>query len=476
VTPSPYSPALASLRKILRAADFTGRRIRAGTSLVEHVAHPELQAAVAALQIRESADSHLATLVAMFGCGEPVARHDLEALFPSLDLLGLVKLELVKFSADDVVPLVRLTEIDGLVFAYDLELERRPDMVVGISSSTRVSMAYTPRIHVARALDVGTGCGVHALLASRHASHVVATDINPRALRLTELNAALNGITNVETREGNLFEPVAGEQFGLIVANPPYVISPDTTFLYRDAGFDGDALCRQLLRELPAHLEDGGFATLQGNWAHESAAAWWSPLEGDLSVSGCDAYVLRSRTQDPLAYAVGWLSRPAPQDLDAYAATLKRWRESYEQAGIEAITTMVVLLRRRSGANWCYAITEEAPPRLELADGLERLFTAQDRLARAGLSRLRRAPGLRVENHFGPGEEAGAVLECAVALGTRRGVSQAAATVVVGADGDEDVAFESALEAELQTLVHLGYLTFAPDTARGRIGIDGCPA
>ena len=45
-----------------------------------------------------------------------------------------------------------------------------------------------------RALDVGTGNGVQALLAAGHSEHVVATDVNPRALAFTELNAALSGI------------------------------------------------------------------------------------------------------------------------------------------------------------------------------------------------------------------------------------------------------------------------------------------
>ena len=71
--------------------------------------------------------------------------------------------------------------------------------------------ALTPRRRVARALDVGTGNGVHALLAAAHSDHVIATDVNPRALAFTEINAALNGLDNIETRLGSLFEPVAGE-------------------------------------------------------------------------------------------------------------------------------------------------------------------------------------------------------------------------------------------------------------------------
>ena len=67
-----------------------------------------------------------------------------------------------------------------------------------------------------------------------HSQHVVATDVNPRALAFTELNAALSGLDNVECRRGSLFEPVEGEQFDLIVCNAPFVVSPERRWTYRD--------------------------------------------------------------------------------------------------------------------------------------------------------------------------------------------------------------------------------------------------
>ena len=65
-------------------------------------------------------------------------------------------------------------------------------------------------------LDIGTGSGLLAVHAAAHADRVVAVDINPRALRFAEFNAALNAVDNVEWREGSLFEPVAGEPCNLI--------------------------------------------------------------------------------------------------------------------------------------------------------------------------------------------------------------------------------------------------------------------
>ena len=75
------------------------------------------------------------------------------------------------------------------------------------------------RGHAGRALDLGTGCGVQSYHLSRHADQVVATDLNPRALRLARLGAALSGM-DVDFREGSLYEPVVGERFDLIVSKP----------------------------------------------------------------------------------------------------------------------------------------------------------------------------------------------------------------------------------------------------------------
>ena len=121
-----------------------------------------------------------------------------------------------------------------------------------------MSAAFTPRACVGRALDLCAGSGAHALLAARDAVVVVASDISSRALELTRLNAVLNGLTNLETRAGSFLEPVRGERFDLVVANPPYIISPDHDFLYRDSQLPGDELSRMLLLELPGLLEDGG--------------------------------------------------------------------------------------------------------------------------------------------------------------------------------------------------------------------------
>jgi release factor glutamine methyltransferase len=73
-------------------------------------------------------------------------------------------------------------------------------------------------------LDMGTGSGVCAVFAARHAQRVVAVDINPAAVRCAGINAMLNAVEHrLTVRLGDLFAPVAGERFDLILFNPPFL-------------------------------------------------------------------------------------------------------------------------------------------------------------------------------------------------------------------------------------------------------------
>src|SRR5690606_13964910 len=100
------------------------------------------------------------------------------------------------------------------------------DHVLGVGGASPTLAELVSPTPVARTLDVGTGCRIQALLVSRHAGEVVATDISARALAFAELNAQLNAVHNITFRHGSMFDPVAGEAFDLIVSNPPFVITP----------------------------------------------------------------------------------------------------------------------------------------------------------------------------------------------------------------------------------------------------------
>ena len=101
-----------------------------------------------------------------------------------------------------------------------------PDVFDGVLIRTGVFLVETlGDLHLqnARALDLGCGSGIGAVFCAQRGARVIASDVNPKAARNTQLNALLTlNEMRIETRIGNLFESVRGEQFDLILFNPPY--------------------------------------------------------------------------------------------------------------------------------------------------------------------------------------------------------------------------------------------------------------
>ena len=270
----------------------------------------------------------------------------------------------------------------GLVVASDRSAIRlREDHVLQIGPTTRTLAALTVRRPVEAALDVGTGSGVQALLAARHSEHVVGVDLNPRALRVARLNAALNGVENVDLREGNLFEPVGDERFGLVVANPPFVVSPVLELAYRDGGLAGDSLSREAVRGAAQHLHEGGFASVLCSWVTQPGREHVETPRRWLADSGCDILVLELASDSPITYAIRWNRLPGRRPR-AVATAAEPWLADYRARGIEAISTGAIVLRRRTGTgkNWARFDELGIGPRGDAGAHIERIFAGQDLL------------------------------------------------------------------------------------------------
>jgi hypothetical protein len=200
------------------------------------------------------------------------------------------------------------------------------------------------------ALDLGTGCGIQAMHAARHAKRVIATDISTRAIEIAGLNAQLNSITNIEFRLGNLFEPVAGERFDHIVSNPPFVITPRVegipAYEYRDGGMVGDALVASVIRGLAEYLEPGGVAQLLGNWEYRAGEDAFDRVGEWLDDTGLDAWIVEREVQSAEQYAETWIrdggTRPGPGFDWLHGA----WLDDFEARGVPRIGFGYVTLRR----------------------------------------------------------------------------------------------------------------------------------
>ena len=224
--------------------------------------------------------------------------------------------------------------MDGIV------TRTRPDYVLGVSPASTTLAQLTMRTPVGAALDLGTGCGVQSLHLARHASRVVATDVNRRALDLAQLTMALNGV-QVDVREGSLYEPVTDERFDLIVTNPPYVMSPPTTdtdrLVYREGGFEGDGLVRAVVTGAPAHLTEGGSLQVLGNWAITAEQPWEERLAGWAEGTGCDLWVIERERMDPFEYIELWLTDAGLAGAPDWADRYREWLDYFERLGITGV-------------------------------------------------------------------------------------------------------------------------------------------
>jgi len=138
-------------------------------------------------------------------------------------------------------------------------------------------------------LDIGTGTGVLAIAAALSgARSVVATDINPVSREAVEINSARYGVV-IEFRLGDLFEPVIGESFDVVLFNPPYLPeepNPDDAATLAWAGGlpRGRRLIDRFLAELREHLSPRGVALLlqaennglEETLARAAAAGLWA--------------------------------------------------------------------------------------------------------------------------------------------------------------------------------------------------------
>jgi len=151
----------------------------------------------------------------------------------------------------------------------------------------------------ARVLDVCCGSGALAVVAALAGAEATAVDVSRRAVLAARMNGRLNGV-RVRALRGDLLEPVGGERFDAIVANPPYLPAAGDAPPSRgparawNAGRDGRALVDRLFAAAPAHLRPGGVLLVV-----HSALCGVEPSLGALRAAGLEASVA-ARHRGPL--------------------------------------------------------------------------------------------------------------------------------------------------------------------------------
>ncbi|WP_125773932.1 DUF7059 domain-containing protein [Antribacter gilvus] len=458
----------------------------ASAALHREQAVPARRAVAAAVHGRAAREQDpRATLTSLFVLGDEVPRAALDRALPGTGTAGAgtagaERLGLVEASgtgADDAVRAVTdlrpygATDAAGEVrwwLASDLgELATggrlSTDHVLGAGGASLTLAQVTVRTPTGRVLDLGTGCGIQALHAARHARSVLGTDISRRALDYAAFNAALNlGTVAVELREGSMLEPVAGEEFDLVVSNPPFVITPHAgaagravakalgDYEYRDGGRAGDDLVRELITGVGSVLAPGGVAQLLGNWEHRRGEPWTERVGAWLDEAGLDGWVIQREVLDPAEYAETWIrdgGTTADREPQAWADAYAAWLDDFASRDVEAVGFGIVTLRRPadgSGASRLRRLEEHTGTvRQPLGAHLARCLAGYDWLATRddaalAAARLMTAPDVTEERYLTPGAAHPDVVILRQGDGLGRGVhaSTGLAALVGACDGE----------------------------------------
>ncbi|MCS7314101.1 MAG: class I SAM-dependent methyltransferase [Bryobacterales bacterium] len=357
---------LARLRELCREAGYDEEGLARAFGLATPAERLERRLPHLLYLTREG--KRLDTLVRLFMLGVSVTREETEAALGPELAEACARWGLVQRCGDAVSARVRLTPFRGLLLATDQpqrpEIARRADQVMGITPSTVTLANFTVRRPARNALDLGTGCGVQALLAASHAEQVWATDRNSRALEFARFNACLNNLANICFLQGDRYEPVRGRRFELIAVNPPFAVSPSLRYYYRDSGEPAERFVQGLARMAPEHLEEGGFFQMILDWVERAGQDWRQRLASWFEGSGCDVWAFRlSREPAPL-YAYVWLRDTEPADATEADRLYRQWMEYFEQEKVEAVSNGLIAMRRRSARNWARfdEISTEVPP------------------------------------------------------------------------------------------------------------------
>ncbi|RNL57433.1 methyltransferase [Arthrobacter oryzae] len=441
---------------------------------------PALIATGPAIQA-DPATAALAAVVRLWLLAEPQPAAALDAALPGVGAGGLQELGLVEDSTDGLLQAKvdlrpygwdPIYSEDGdssggadLWVASDLAAHQRPgvlrhDHVLGIGQASTTLVQVTARRHAARALDLGTGCGIQTFHLLHHCDHVTATDISARALAFTRFNLLLNAAalhldpadleSRVSLRLGSLLEPVAGEEFDLVVSNPPFVITPRNPgeaaaqqFTYRDGGLPGDEIVASLVQALPSVLAPAGTAQLLGNWEITAGTSWTTRPQG-WAGPDADVWFIQREQVGPEQYAETWLqdaseSRDRQLYQDSYAAYLN----DFASRNVTGIGFGMIWLRRPAGGTVpvmsrfeeiTYPIEQPVGP--HLGASVERTdWVASHDLA---ASHLVVADDVTEERHQRPGAEHPGVILLRQGAGLRRTnlLSTELAGLVSACDGD----------------------------------------
>jgi hypothetical protein len=326
-------------------------------------------------------DARLDLLIRLFYLGHTVAADQGQRVIPKEILRDLLAIGILEQDGERLQSTCLLMHFGELILACDSRHRAAAgaaDLVLGVNPTTRLLARCSMLRPGGRALDLGTGCGALGLAAASRAESVIGTDINPRALDLCRINAALNAIQNVSFLQGDRFEPVSGSRFDSIICNPPFFLAPVSGLLYCDNSMELDGFVESLARSAPQFLQENGVFQMLCEWVEFESESWDHRLRPWFDESQCDVHIWLGYELRPAEYArkrALELAQLRPES----AATSFEERFSYlSQRHVKGVLGGLISVRQRSGNNWFCVEEMQKKPAGPIGDALHEQFSTRD--------------------------------------------------------------------------------------------------
>ena len=178
-----------------------------------------------------------------------------------------------------------LAHILGYWYFWDFKLAvaactliPRPDTELLVEQSLALPLPANAKV-----LDLGTGTGAIALALAKEKPNWTLTgvDLQPDAVELAKQNVQLLALPNCQIKQSSWFDALTGEQFDLIVSNPPYIDAQDPHLALGDVRFEPDSALvapeqgladiRHICIQAPRFLTPSGWLWLEHGYQQHDA-------------------------------------------------------------------------------------------------------------------------------------------------------------------------------------------------------------
>ncbi|WP_269617150.1 carbamoyltransferase C-terminal domain-containing protein [Prochlorococcus marinus] len=329
-------------------------------------------------------DSHLENLIRLFLLRSQINKNTLIEIIGQDIYKVLISISLLEENNSLVFSNIDLFQSGGMYFATDHrymicdadKMTEDPVMYIGMDSHGLVQSA--PRNSCQNLLDLCCGSGIQGIVASRYAKSIIGVDLNPRAIRFARFNAQLNGLTNYKVVLGNLYDVIEGEKFDVILANPPFVPSPENDLGFRDGGRNGEEVLKDIISNAPKFLNENGRVCIVSDLV--DVKGYSKKIRDWLGKNELDCLVLKTAERNEILFSVPHCKAPFNQTFEEYNQEIDLWINNFRSNNLNSVNFGYVFLwKKTNNKEGYYATRTIHNPDIEIYNDVKKWHEQQER-------------------------------------------------------------------------------------------------